>query len=216
MYEFPVNDRILKINTCPGMFSPAHADAGTLSMLSFAGEENMTKVLDLGCGAGIVGMYYAVLGAESVTMTDIDEESVKFACENLKANLTESELKIVQCFASDAFEKIHDTDYTLILSNVPYHTDFSVAKRFIEGAFSHLAVGGKMFIVAKRADWYRNKMISVFGGVRVFEKDGYYVFSSEKRSETRPDKTKKKKKTVSSKIERKIKKMSNKIHKKSY
>ena len=38
-------------------------------------------------------------------------------------------------------------------------------------------------MVTKRLDWYKNKLTSVFGGVRVREIDGYYDFISEKRGE---------------------------------
>lgn len=68
------------------------------------------------------------------------------------------------------------------LSNPPYHTDFRVAKHFIEKGFNRLAIGGKMVMVTKRRDWYKRKLIAIFGGVQIREVDGYYVFLSEKRS----------------------------------
>jgi len=40
-------------------------------------------------------------------------------------------------------------DFTLILSNPPYHTDFSVAKNFIEGGYKRLVIGGRMVMVQK-------------------------------------------------------------------
>ena len=46
------------------------------------------------------------------------------------------------------------------------------------------SVGGKMYLVTKRKDWYKNKMIAIFGGVRIWEEDGYYVFMSIKNSKT--------------------------------
>ena len=59
---------------------------------------------------------------------------------------------------SDGFRDIPDTGYTLILSNPPYHTDFRVAKHFIEKGFNRLAIGGKMVMVTKRRDWYKRKI----------------------------------------------------------
>jgi 16S rRNA (guanine1207-N2)-methyltransferase len=43
-------------------------------------------------------------------------------------------------------------------------------------------VGGTLFMVTKRELWYRNKITSVFGGVRVREVDGYFVFEATKKS----------------------------------
>lgn len=39
-----------------------------------------------------------------------------------------------------------------------------------------------MVMVTKRLAWYRNKLSSVFGGVKIQELNGYYVFIAEKRS----------------------------------
>lgn len=81
----------------------------------------------------------------------------------------------------DTFESIEDSDFTVILSNPPYHTDFSVPKKFIENGFKRLRLGGKMYMVTKRKEWYKNKLISIFGGVNIHYIDSYYVFEAEKR-----------------------------------
>lgn len=111
-------------------------------------------------------------------MADIDERAVAAARENAVQNGVPE----VRVFRSDGFRDIPDTGYTLILSNPPYHTDFRVAKHFIEKGFNRLAIGGKMVMVTKRRDWYKRKLIAIFGGVQIREVDGYYVFLSEKRS----------------------------------
>lgn len=38
-----------------------------------------------------------------------------------------------------------------------------------------------MVMVTKRYEWYKNKLQSVFGGVKVVEEAGYYIFISQKR-----------------------------------
>ena len=87
----------------------------------------------------------------------------------------------VRVLLSDGLRGIDDAGYTLILSNPPYHTDFSVARHFIEKGFNRLALGGRMMLVTKRREWYRNKLIAIFGGVQVQEVDGYFVMTAEKR-----------------------------------
>ena len=44
------------------------------------------RVLDLGCGSGILGIGAIKLGASSVTSVDIDEQAVKVAIENYEVN----------------------------------------------------------------------------------------------------------------------------------
>ena len=47
-----------------------------------------------------------------------------------------------------------------------------------------MELGGKLIMVTKRLDWYKNKLVSVFGGVKVYEINGYFVFLAEKRAES--------------------------------
>lgn len=187
MISAEIKNVSLKFETDPSNFSPNSIDTGTLAMLSAAEFLPNDKVLDMGCGYGVVGILAAkLIGAENVTMCDISESAVKQAKINAELNgVPDIDIKI-----GDGFSEITDSGFTLILSNPPYHTDFSVPKHFIEGGFKKLAVGGKMIMVTKRLDWYKNKLASVFGGVRVRETDGYYVFISEKRGERVPKKEK--------------------------
>lgn len=60
-------------------------------------------------------------------------------------------------------------------------------------------------MVTKRLDWYKNKLISVFGGVKVQEIQGYYVFTAEKRSVS-VRKKEKKAPALSKKLQRKQRK----------
>lgn len=178
-YTVRIKEKNLTLHTEGDVFSPTGLDRGTAAMLScvcFAPED---KVLDLGCGCGIVGILAAsLIGADQVTMCDISKTALSCAEQNAAANGVLNGLTILY---SDGLAAITDTDYTLILSNPPYHTDFSVAKGFIEQGYRHLATGGRMYMVTKRKDWYKNKLISVFGGVSISEIDGYYVFTAEKR-----------------------------------
>lgn len=168
----------LRIQTLPGLFSPGQLDRGTAAMLDCAEFLPGLRVLDLGCGAGVVGILAAKkCGAKNVVMVDIDEAAVDMAWENALENDVE-DVRIVQ---SDGFRDLDEAGFDLILSNPPYQSDFAVAKHFIEKGFNRLVIGGKMLMVTKRKEWYRNKFIAIFGGVRVREIDGYYVFEAEKR-----------------------------------
>ena len=196
--DIRINDIELKLETEEGLFSPHHADEGTLAMLSETGEIR-GNVLDLGCGYGIVGIYLKLRDPQiNVMFTDIDSRAVMATERNIMINgLSGCEVR-----KSDGFSEIpQETRFDCILSNPPYHTDFSVAKNFIEGSYRHLVTGGTLYMVTKRLDWYRNKLTSVFGGVRVRERDGYYIFIAEKRIRK---KTESRKNTgLSKKLERK-------------
>lgn len=179
--ETHINGTSLTLETRPQLFSPRRPDAGTLAMLSCVELKPGDRLLDLGCGYGLVGIYAAtILGAENVCMIDVDPVAVEMARKNTDAN----DVAGVTCSVSDGFLDFDETGFTKILSNPPYHTDFSVAKHFILKGFNRLQIGGEMWFVTKRENWYRNKLKSVFGGTQLHRVDGYCVFRSEKRSET--------------------------------
>lgn len=169
----------LKFETEASVFSPNSVDIGTLAMLSEIDFLPDDKVLDLGCGYGTVGILAAkLIGEENVIMCDISEQAIQCAKKNAALNGVGN----IEIILSDGYENVAKRDFTIILSNPPYHADFSVAKRFIEKGFNRLKVGGRMVMVVKRDKWYRNKLTAIFGGVRTFEADGYIVFTACKRS----------------------------------
>lgn len=158
MYQALLWNQPLEIETTEGLFSPRGADAGTLSMVSAVELESGQKLLDLGCGAGLVGIAAAkVLGEENVWMTDVDPAAVRCAAENAKRNGVEN----VHLCCGDALDAVDASGFDWILSNPPYHADFSVAKKFIEKGFNRLKLGGKLVMVVKRELWYRNKLTAI-------------------------------------------------------
>lgn len=198
--------RTIELDTGEYYFSPQGIDKGTRLMLQRTEFREGDRVLDLGCGYGVVGVLAAgILGEEQVWMCDILPEAVALSKANLSRNglrAADGEQPGVRVLQSDGLKAITERDFTLILSNPPYHTDFSVAKAFIEEGFRKLSVGGRLMMVTKRLDWYKNKLTAVFGGVKVFEEDGYYVFLAEKRRAARAV-TEKPKNTLSRKLQRK-------------
>lgn len=169
----------LALETRKGLFSPGHIDRGTLAMLSHVNFVSGMRIMDLGCGCGVVGIVAAkIAGEENVFMSDADPEAVEAARRNAERNGVGG----VRVFLSDGFRDVDASGFDLILSNPPYQTDFSVAKGFIEKGFNRLKIGGKLYMVTKRREWYKNKIVSVFGGVEIRETDGYFVFIAERRS----------------------------------
>lgn len=181
MISTKIKDVDMVFETAPSIFSPNSIDNGTLAMLSVIDFLPCDKVLDLGCGYGIVGILAGkLIGEENVIMCDVSEQAIEYATKNLHINNVPN----IRIRLSDGYKNVEEGDFTLILSNPPYHADFSVPKHFIEVGFKKLVMGGKLIMVTKRLDWYKNKLTSVFGGVKVHEINGYYVFIAEKRTQS--------------------------------
>lgn len=178
--HFIENNEELVFYSENSLFSPNAIDKGTLAMISAIEFKENEKVLDLGCGYGFAGVYLIkIRNINEVVFSDVNEIAVSKTKENLHLNGIDDKKVIL----SNGFENVLERDFTLILSNPPYHSDFSVPKHFIEKGFHHLAMNGRMVMVTKRKEWYKNKFIAVFGGVKITEKEGYYVFEAEKRRE---------------------------------
>ena len=73
------------------------------------------KVLELGAGSGLLGIYAAHKGA-SVTATDINPIAIQCVKRNAVINGVE-----IDAFYSDVFEKIPGQYFDLILINPPYY-----------------------------------------------------------------------------------------------
>lgn len=173
-----LGERIL-LETDARLFSPEHVDRGTLAMLSHVRIEPGLRIMDLGCGCGVVGVAAAkIAGEENVFMSDVDPVAVEVS----RRNAVRNGVGNISICLSDGFQSVDAAGFDIILSNPPYQTDFSVAKGFIEKGFNRLKIGGRLYMVTKRCEWYKNKIRAIFGGVEVRPTDGYYVFIAERRS----------------------------------
>ena len=180
-YTVQLGDISLDLETHPTLFSPRRLDDGTKAMLQCVSISADDKVLDLGCGCGVVGIYLArLIGASKVFLVDSDPQAVATSQRNAQQNGV-PELSVM---LSDGFQQLTETGFTQILTNPPYHADFSVAKQFILKGFNRLQIGGQMHFVTKRESWYRNKLRSVFGGSTCERINGYFVMSATKRQDT--------------------------------
>lgn len=80
------------------------------------------KVLDLGCGSGILGIAAMKLGAGHVTAIDIDEQAVRIAEENFAQNNIEPEkctlmtANILQ--DKEMQKKLEEEKYDIVLANI--------------------------------------------------------------------------------------------------
>jgi len=100
----------------PSVFSPKNT-VSTKVFLDYIDnlKLNNKKVLELGCGSGIISILSASKGGE-VTATDINKKalnSLKEVSENQKFN--------IKCIFSDLFDEISNTNFDYVFINPPYY-----------------------------------------------------------------------------------------------
>lgn len=72
------------------------------------------KVLDVGCGSGILSIASVLLGAESAFGVDIDPTAVRTACENAELNKVDKKCHFV---AGNLTDKVEGT-YNIVVANI--------------------------------------------------------------------------------------------------
>ena len=163
----------LQLHTQAGVFAGPRLDAGTHLLLEQLDIAPGASVLDLGCGAGIIGLVAATMGAGSITMTDANLFAVATARQNaLRLGID----AIVR--ASDVFDALDAQRFDLIVSNPPFHrgkhVDLDVANRLIADAPSHLTAGGSLLIVANAFLNHDMQMRRVFPQVDIVARTPQY------------------------------------------
>jgi len=76
------------------------------------------KVLDLGCGSGILSIAASKLGASYVAGTDIDENAVKASKENAVQNHVEASFYLNNVLEDKAGRKQLGNDYDIVVANI--------------------------------------------------------------------------------------------------
>ncbi|HJZ48346.1 MAG TPA: methyltransferase [Roseiflexaceae bacterium] len=138
------------LRSLPGVFAHDHLDAGTALLLESLAIPQGARVLDVGCGSGIIGLLAARLGAAQVEMVDVNLLAVAAATENIaRAGIANA-----RAFASDGVPEGSARRYDAVISNPPFHVgrsiDYDVARAFIERATRALMPGGQLILVANQ------------------------------------------------------------------
>jgi 16S rRNA (guanine1207-N2)-methyltransferase len=149
----------------PGVFSAGKLDEGTKLLLDHIPYDKK-KILDVGCGAGVIGSIYKSKNSDAdVTMSDGSLLAIEATKETIKKNNIE-----VKIILSDVFENIEGT-YDLILCNPPFHTgvatDYSFIEKFAKGAKEHLNPGGEVYIVANSFLPYKETLEKYIGPTEI-------------------------------------------------
>ena len=166
----------LALFSLPGVFSYDQLDAGTALLLEHMSVKQGERVLDLGCGYGIIGLLAFRAGAGQVDLVDENFLAVSAA----SANMQKYGLDNARVLASDGLSALSGQSYACILSNPPFHAgkgvDYQMAHAFIEKSWQALEPGGRLVLVANRFIRYEQVMRKYFRVVsQQAETDRYHI-----------------------------------------
>ncbi len=164
--------------TAPGVFSKKRVDFGTRLLAEHMPVEVGKKVLDLGCGYGVLSVVAAKLGGD-VYAVDSNKLAVYLTRFNARANGVS-----VLAKHGNLYEPFDPLQFHLIVSNPPFAAGMEVIRKMVEGAPDHLEKNGILLMVARRrkgGERVKKFMEEVFGESFVLvRKGGYYVYGARK------------------------------------
>ncbi len=173
----------------PGVFSWEHLDEASALMVRALEVAPAARVLDLGCGAGVLGAVAGRLaGSGVITLVDADAEAVRSATRTMLS----SGVPLFRVVPSDVTSAVAQDRFDLVVTNPPFHvgksTDLGLPLRFIEEAAQVLDPGGRLLLVANRTLPYERELERVFGSRRTVVDSGRFkvLEAVQRRPPSRP------------------------------
>ena len=163
--------RPLIVCSYPGVFSHGEIDPGTRLLLETVRLPPDARVLDVGCGAGVIAAWVAAVVEEKVHAVDVSALALHATFLTAEANDVGDRVLV---WGSDLFSDVSER-YTHVLSNAPFHagikTSSGVAQRLIAEAPGFLRRGGELWLVANRFLDHGEQLARAFDHVTVEAED---------------------------------------------
>ena len=129
-----------------GVFSKDGLDFGSRLLLeSIPLDEVGGKVLDMGCGYGVLGIVINKFTSSHVDMVDVNMRALHLSEMNLKVNNCSN----IDVFKSNVYENIV-SKYTCIVTNPPIRAGKSVVYDIVMNAKNYLEDDGKLYLVIRK------------------------------------------------------------------
>ena len=152
--------------TLPGVFNHGALDTGTAVLLEHVPAPRHGRLLDLGCGSGVIGLSMKKEAPSlKVTLADIDY----FATQSVQLNSARMGLE-AEVLNSDGLKDISGR-FDYIMTNPPFHqgkeTNYSFARDLFSSARQHLTSDGQIWLIANRHLPYEDWALEYFAEARV-------------------------------------------------
>jgi 16S rRNA (guanine1207-N2)-methyltransferase len=177
-FAFRDRDQLIKAISRPGVFNHRGLDAGARALVNTMQIAEGARVLDLGCGSGVVA-FAAALRAPNVTVVAVDSHARAIDCTERGAAL--NGITNVRTLLNADGETGEPGTFDLVVGNPPYYSDYRIAEIFLQGARKALRPGGTLLIVTKAVAWYEERLPESFDHVQRHVHKLYSVLEAKQR-----------------------------------
>jgi 16S rRNA G1207 methylase RsmC len=188
---FRFRDRLLQIETHPGVFSHRSVDGGARALIRSLSADidgavplpgpttgKPLQIVELGCGSGAVSLAASSAFPEARVLA-IDSNARATEC--TAVNAVKNELKNVETRLTCDADIPDPGTWDLVLANPPYFSDFRISELFLKAGKKSLRPGGAIRIVTKLTEWHTTRMQQLFNEVHVRRFGAYDVISAIRR-----------------------------------
>lgn len=174
---FSVPEHDLNLSNHANVFAKQHLDIGARFMLEqFAKLPAGKRIVDLGCGNGVLGVVAQRLFPDS-HITFLDESYMAIASAQANFNAHHPD-KTADFYVSDVFSAF-DEQVDVVLCNPPFHQQHAmgdhIAWLMFKQSYQHLPQDGELWVVANRHLGYHVKLKQLFGNCRTVASNKKFV-----------------------------------------
>jgi len=182
---WPLENTNIMVKNHANVFARDKLDIGARAFIEHLPKLNIQqaiKVVDLGCGNGVVGLSI-LKNAPDTHITFIDESymAVQSAKENVTNNFPNS-LNNCEFIVNDCLTDFESHSADLILCNPPFHqqnaTTDHIAWQMFKDSYKILKKGGELRIVGNRQLGYHIKLKRIFGNEKLIASNQKFVILS--------------------------------------
>jgi 16S rRNA (guanine1207-N2)-methyltransferase len=175
-----VRDFDLRLATQAGIFSHNAVDLGTRLLIETMRVSPTARVLDLGCGYGVIGIVAAKLAIRGhAVLVDSDIRATRLAQRNLELNGVPNAEVVLGDGVHDLLPK---SRFDVVASNPPTHSGREVLDDFVHSAYQVLRPRGQLYFVINRVLSLRREIEDVFGNSEIVARSkGFVVLRAVKR-----------------------------------
>lgn len=157
-----------------GVFSKDGLDFGSRLLLeSIPLEEVGGKVLDMGCGYGVLGIVLNSITSCDVDMVDVNLRALHLA----EINVRENKCKNINVFESNCYENIN-SKYSCIITNPPIRAGKKIVYDIVMNAKDYLEKEGILFLVIRKEQGAKSLIIDlkkIYNVEVINKKKGFFI-----------------------------------------